>query len=83
MHLYYLIFVFVLSLLCYFASCSRFLINDCIIKSTIMYNQCLEADEILKEYDDVDNLRLDHILDPDEMEDEISCITPISILRYQ
>ena len=45
-------------------------------KSTIMYNQCLEADEILKEYDDVDNLRLDHILDPDEMEDEISCINP-------
>ena len=45
-------------------------------KSTIMYNQCLEADEILKEYGDVDNLRLDHILDPDEMEDEISCINP-------
>ena len=45
-------------------------------ESTIMYNQCLEADEILKEYGDVDNLRLDHILDPDEMEDEISCINP-------
>ena len=45
-------------------------------KSTIMYNQCSEADEILKEYDEVDNLRLDHILDPDEMEDEISCINP-------
>ena len=41
-----------------------------------MYNQCLEADEILKEYGDVDNLRLDHILDRDEMEDEISCINP-------
>ena len=45
-------------------------------KSTIMYNQCLEADEILKEYGDDDNLRLDHILDPDEMEDEITCINP-------
>ena len=45
-------------------------------KSTIMYNQCLEADEILKEYGDVDNRRLDHILDRDEMEDEISCINP-------
>ena len=45
-------------------------------KSTIMYNQWLEADEILKEYGDVDNLRLDHILDRDEMEDEISCINP-------
>ena len=31
MHLYYFIFVFVLSFLCYFASCSRFFINDCII----------------------------------------------------
>ena len=37
-----------------------------------MYNQCLEADEILKEYGDINNLRLDHILDPDEMEDEIN-----------
>ena len=41
-----------------------------------MYNQCLEADEILKEYGDINNLRLDHILDPDEMEDEINCINP-------
>ena len=45
-------------------------------KSTIMYNQCLEADEILKEYGDVDNLRLDHIPDPEEKGDEISCINP-------
>ena len=39
-------------------------------KSTIMYNRYLEADEILKEYGEVDNLGLDHILDPDEMGDE-------------
>ena len=31
MHHYYFIFVFVLSFLCYFASCSRFFFNYCII----------------------------------------------------
>ena len=36
MHFYYFIFVFVLSFLCYFATCSRFFINYC----TILFAIC-------------------------------------------